>query len=113
MSSSAGCALAGQNLNCTIASLAAGSSVTVTINVKWTGSGSVYDSATVLADQVNSAPSSQQMVAFGSPNPTGSVDAPLPAWAYALLGIGLFAIVTRGLRREQRGRQDVDGGVVS
>jgi hypothetical protein len=87
--------------------------VTVTITVKWTGSGSVYDSATVLADQVNSAPSSQQMVAFGSPNPNGSVDAPLPAWAYALLGISLFAIVTRDLCCQERGRQDVDGGFAS
>jgi uncharacterized repeat protein (TIGR01451 family) len=113
VSSSNGCALAGQNVNCAIASLASGASVTITITVTWTASGSVYDSATVVADQVDSAPSSQQTVAFGTPNSTGSVDAPLPPWAYVLLGTGLFVLVTRDLWREHPGRKDVDGSFAS
>ena len=100
VSGSAGCSLSGTNVNCTIGSIGAGASVTITITVKWTGSGSVYDTATVVADQTDSAPSSQQIVAFGSPPSTGG-DVPLPGWAYALLGIGLFTLIARPERRRQ------------
>jgi hypothetical protein len=60
--------------------------------VTWSASGGIYDSATVAADQANT--SSQQMVAFGSP-PQFSGDAPLPAWAYMLLGAALLGLVAR------------------
>ena len=94
-----GCVLTGSIVNCTIASLAAGASATIKITVTWTSGGAVYDSATVTADQADSAPSSQQVLAFGTP---GTVDAPLPAWAYAVLGAGLLVLVTDPRRRKRR-----------
>jgi uncharacterized repeat protein (TIGR01451 family) len=101
VSSSTGCSLSGAEVNCTIASLAAGASITITITVKWTGSGPVYDTASVVADQIDSAAASQQTVAFGSPASTGG-DVPLPAWANVLLGAGLFAAIAwkMGRRKE-------------
>jgi hypothetical protein len=79
----------------------AGASATITITVKWTGNGTVYDSAKVASDQVNSAPASQQTIVFGPPA-SANGDVPLPGWTYALLGIGLFVLVTFPKRRGQR-----------
>lgn len=89
VSASSGCSLSGAIVTCAIGTLASGASVTITIAVNWTSSGSVYDSAAVTLDQTNTATKSQQSVAFGT------ADVPLPLWAYALLGIGLFLIVAR------------------
>jgi len=95
VSASSGCALVNQRVACAIASLAAGASITITITVRWTGSGSVYDNATVSADQVNSAPSYGQMIAFGQPV-DNTVDAPLPLWAYVVLAAVLLVMATSG-----------------
>jgi uncharacterized repeat protein (TIGR01451 family) len=91
-SASAGCTFASQKVTCAVANLAVGASVTLTITVTWNASGGIYDSATVAADQTNTSP--QQMVAFGNP-PESSGDAPLPAWAYTLLGVALFGLLAR------------------
>lgn len=99
VSASSGCTRANQNVSCSIASLAAGSAVTITITVKWITSGPVYDSATVAADQLNSAPQSSQMVAFGTPPPGNTVDAPLPMWAYWLLGACLLVAANHRARQ--------------
>lgn len=67
------------------------------IVVQWTFTGSVYDSASVSADQANTA-SAGGVVSFGTPPEDG--DAPLPLWAYALLGMGLFTLtIKRGSSR--------------
>jgi hypothetical protein len=60
-------------------------------------SGPVYDTAGITADQLDTAPSSQQMLAFGS-EPTENGDAPLPLWAYVALGLALFAATSLPLR---------------
>ena len=104
VSGSAGCTLVNQIVVCSIANLAAGASVTITFNVQWNASGAVYDAATVTADQLNSAPLSSQVVAFGQPPPpAGTADAPLPAWAYLMLGAGLVAAVNHRARQRAPG----------
>jgi len=70
----------------------------VTINVKWTTSGAVYDSASVSSDQVNTAAAAQQTLAFGAP-PENDSDGPLPPWAYALLAISIGFIARRRLQQ--------------
>lgn len=65
--------------------------------MRWTSTSAVYDSASISADQSNTAAGGGS-VSFGVPPEEG--DAPLPAWAYALLGVGLF---TFGVLRELRG----------
>lgn len=96
-SASSGCSFKSSNVTCTVGSLASGASITLTITVTWNTSGPVYDSASVAADQTNT--SSQQTVAFGTPPASAVTDGPLPVWAYALLGIGLFSLATQELRR--------------
>ena len=68
----------------------------MTISVRWTISGAVYDSASVSSDQVNAAPAAQQTLAFGVPPESGG-DGPLPPWAYALLALSMGFIVRRRL----------------
>ncbi len=96
VSSSSGCTLLGSSLSCKVGTLPAGGNATVTINVKWTMSGPVYDSASVSSDQVNTAAAAQQTLAFGAP-PEGGSDGPLPPWAYALLAILIGFVARRRL----------------
>ena len=105
VSGSSGCTLSGGHVNCTIASLPASASTTITITVSWTGSGPVTNSATLSVDQVNIAPSSAQSVTLaGAAIPTG--DTPLPAWAYAVLGVGLVVLMAMPLSQKVAIRDD-------
>ena len=97
-SGSAGCSVAGLVVTCVLGTLAANSTATVTINVKWTVTGAVYDSASVTSDQINTASGSNQMVSFGTAPPASS-DGPLPPWAYVSLGCSMWLIARRRLRR--------------
>ncbi|MEJ0036053.1 MAG: S8 family serine peptidase [Gammaproteobacteria bacterium] len=97
VSASAGCVFASGVVTCSTASLASGSQATFTITVRWQVTGPVYDSASVIADQNNIAPPVQQRVSFGQPV-EATADAPLPAWAYVLLGLALFAMIMRRTR---------------
>lgn len=96
VSASSGCVFNYPSVSCPVSSLAVGATITFSITVKWSGSGAAYDYAAVQADQADT--SAQRTAAIGTP-PASSGDAPLPAWAYALLGIGLFAMVAQERRR--------------
>jgi uncharacterized repeat protein (TIGR01451 family) len=98
VSSSPGCTLAGSLLTCKVGTVSAGGNVTLTINVKWTTTGAVYDRASVSSDQVNTAAAGQQTLAFGAP-PESAGDGPLPPWAYALLAISIGFIARRRLEQ--------------
>lgn len=100
VSASPGCSFASGTVTCATAALAANSSQTFTITVQWTVTGTVYDTASVSADQVNSN-AGGGTVSFGPASEDG--DAPLPAWAYLLLGVGLFALAAKR-RRTMTGR---------
>jgi uncharacterized repeat protein (TIGR01451 family) len=100
VSSSAGCTLVGSSLSCPVGTLSAGANATVTINVKWSVSGGVYDSASVRSDQLNTAAGGQQVVAFGTP-PESTGDGPLPLWAYALLALSILFVARRRLDHSQ------------
>lgn len=100
VSKSAGCTLSGSTVTCALGSLAAGGHDTVTLNVKWTVSGAVYDSASVSSDQVNTA--AAQTLAFGTAPPGNSTDGPLPPWSYGLLAISMGFIARRRLERAGR-----------
>jgi uncharacterized repeat protein (TIGR01451 family) len=95
VSASSGCVFNYPDVSCPVGNLAVGGSITFTITVKWSGSGAIYNNATVAADQGDT---SRQTVSIGTP-PSSSGDAPLPAWAYALLGMGLFGMSARERRR--------------
>jgi uncharacterized repeat protein (TIGR01451 family) len=99
-SASTGCTFSAGVVTCLIGDLGVGGSVTLTIHVIWSASGPVYDTATVTADQNDISP--QQTVAFGDAPAGSGTDAPLPVWAYVLLGIGLLALVTRRMRSGER-----------
>jgi uncharacterized repeat protein (TIGR01451 family) len=90
VSASTGCTYVNGTVTCVAASLGANASQTFNIVVQWTVTGPVYDNASVSAAEVNATPASGS-VSFGVAPLDG--DAPLPAWAYALLGIGLFCLV--------------------
>ena len=77
--------------------LAAGAAVpvTVTITVTFGVTGAVYDTASVVADQINS--STQQGVAFGTPPAQGG-DGPLPLWSYVVLALAFYWVGARRLR---------------
>jgi hypothetical protein len=96
VSASPGCTLVSATVRCVLGTLANGAHPTITINVKWTVSGAVYDSASVGSDQINSAPAAQQTLAFGVP-PTYSSDGPVPPWAYVLLALSMGLIARRRL----------------
>jgi uncharacterized repeat protein (TIGR01451 family) len=100
-SSSPGCTLAASTLTCAVGTVAAGGKATVTINVKWTASGSVYDSASVTSDQINSAPAAQQSIAFGTA-PANVSDGPIPPWAYISLAILMGLVSRRQLEQSAR-----------
>jgi hypothetical protein len=88
-------------LTCAVGTVAAGGKATVTINVKWTASGSVYDSASVTSDQINSAPAAQQSIAFGTA-PANVSDGPIPPWAYISLAILMGLVSRRQLEQSAR-----------
>ncbi len=95
VSASAGCVFAAGVVTCSAANVGSGSQVTFTITVKWQVTGPVYDAASIAADQNNIAPPAQQQISFGGPAVDAIADAPLPAWAYVVLALMLFAIVMR------------------
>ena len=103
VSASAGCTLASGVVTCSATSLASGAQVSFTITFKWQVTGPVYDTASVAAAQINTAPPGQQQISFGLPA-DAMADAPLPAWAYVLLALALFAIV---MRRTPAARSDL------
>ncbi len=90
----AGCTFATGTVTCIVSSLAAGSAVTFSIVVNWTGTGPAADFASVTADQTDTVNSS---VVFGDPATTQTTDAPLPAWAWALLALTLVYVGRRQL----------------
>ncbi len=95
VSASRGCTYAEGTVTCIAASLGANSDETLDIVVQWTATGPVYDAASISAAESNTTPVSGS-VSFGTAPADG--DAPLPTWAYALLGIGLFSLMA--LRRK-------------
>lgn len=99
VSASAGCTFASGVVTCSAANLASGAQITftITVTVTWQVSGAVYDTASLSADQNNTAPSNQQQIAFGLP-PDAVADVPLPTWAYILLALGLLAILMQRTR---------------
>src|ERR1700736_1026616 len=97
VSASSGCTLVSSTVRCVLGTLANGAHPTITINVKWTMSGAVYDRASVSSDQINSAPAAQQTVAFGVP-PANVSDGPVPPWAYVLLASLMWFIARRRLQ---------------
>ncbi len=95
VSASPACSLSGASVACSVTSLAVNASTSFTITVRWTGTGPVYDTASVSADQIDATPA-QQTVALGTaPPPPGDVPdysgPALPPWAAALLAGGLLA----------------------
>jgi uncharacterized repeat protein (TIGR01451 family) len=99
VSKSAGCTLSGSTVTCALGFLAAGGHDTVTLNVKWTASGAVYDSASVSSNEVNTASAATQTLAFGTAPSGNSTDGPLPSWSYGLLAISMGFIARRRLAR--------------
>jgi|GEM_PF-2237521 len=96
VSASSGCSYASGVVTCIASSLASGTNISFIINVQWTVTGPVYDTAALQVDQNNSASSSQQQLAFGTPqSSSGSGDAPLPFWSYVLIALGLLGSVIR------------------
>lgn len=94
VSASSGCSASGATVTCLVASLAVNASASFTITVRWSGSGPVYDTASVSADQINATPT-QGSVAFGTP-PAGVAEADipvLPTWAAVLLAATLVLIL--------------------
>ena len=98
VSASPGCTYASGTVTCVASSLGANSSQTFNIVVQWNFTGPAYDSASISADQSNTS-ASKGSVSFGAAPEDG--DAPLPLWAYALLGMGLFSLAMK--RRSSRG----------
>jgi hypothetical protein len=83
-------------VKCAVGALAVGASVTVTLSVTFGVTGPVYDAASVSADQINSAASTQQGIAFGTPPAEGG-DGPLPLWSYVVLGMVFYWLASRRL----------------
>jgi uncharacterized repeat protein (TIGR01451 family) len=102
VSKSAGCTSSGSTVTCVLGSLAAGGHDTVTLNVKWTVSGAVYDSASVSSNEVDTAPAATQTLAFGAAPSVNSTDGPLPPWSYGLLAISMGFIARRRLEPPRR-----------
>jgi hypothetical protein len=84
-------------VKCAVGALAVGASVTITLSVTFSVTGPVYDSASVSADQINSAAATQQGIAFGTAPALGG-DGPLPLWSYLVLGVGFYWMAARRLR---------------
>jgi len=95
VSASSGCTFSSGTVTCSAANLAVGSKLTFNIIVRWNFTGAVLGNASVKADQNDSAPAGQQVVAIGTVPDSRTGDAPLPVWAYVFLGLALFTVVTR------------------
>lgn len=99
VSASSGCSYASGTVTCVAAGIGANSSQTFDIVVQWSSTGPVYDGASVSADQSNTTAGGGS-VSFGSAPAPENGDAPLPVWAYVLLGMGLFSLAAS--RRSRR-----------
>lgn len=81
-----GCTAAGRTVTCLLASLNAGASATFTVTLNWSVNASPQITASVSADQTNSAPAPQQTAMIGgSSSLSTDGDAPLPIWAWVML----------------------------
>ena len=102
---SSGCTQSGSTVTCTSSTLAINASKSYTLQLHWTIDGPISASATVGADEINSAPALQQQVSFGSSNTAssdaGNGDAPLPSWAWGLLAAGLLWLTQRQMRAQE------------
>ena len=98
-SATTGCTVTAQSVICTLASLANGSTQTLTINIRWTVSGAVSALGSVVANQANSTPA-QQSIVFGTApgSAPAEADGPLPLWSYLLLAGLLLASSAGALR---------------
>ena len=94
----AGCAVSGSTVTCAVGVLAVGGTATLVLPVTWSVSGAVYDSASVTADQIDTAPPSQQALAIGLA-PVNVSDGPLPLWTYGLLVLLMGFAASRQLGR--------------
>jgi uncharacterized repeat protein (TIGR01451 family) len=103
-SGTSGCVVVSGAVKCSIGALAVGASVTVKISVTFGVTGPVYDAASVSADQINSAASTQQGIAFGTAPAQGG-DGPLPLWSYVVLGLAFYWLASRRLREAGAGGQ--------
>ena len=97
-STPAGCTVSGSTVNCTVSLLATGATATFTLPVTWIVTGSVYDSASVASDQIDTVPTAQQSAAIGLA-PVNVSDGPLPLWAYGLLALLMGLVARRRLGR--------------
>jgi len=86
VSASAGCTLAGAVVHCNFASLAANAQASFTVNVTFGQTGPVSATATVSADQIDSAPLAQQTASIGA-DAAAVGDGPLPPWSWALAAL--------------------------
>ncbi len=93
-----GCAATVDTVTCTVSSLLVGSTKTYAIPLHWSVTGAIYAVATVGADQINSAPVSQQAIRFGTAPVAESGDAPLPPWAWVMLAGGLLGSARRAAK---------------
>lgn len=104
VSATSGCTVSVQTVTCEASSLAVNASIAFTINVRWTGSGAVFDTATLSADQIDSTPADESASLGSPPSTTGAqADVPLlPPWAFAVLALSLsggFRLHKTRLRR--------------
>lgn len=90
-----GCTATGSALACSTSSLGVGANYSVTFKLHWNTSGAIYAVASVSADEINSAPPGQQLLAFGSAPAPADADAPLPLWTWVALALGLGALARR------------------
>ncbi len=102
-----GCVTTPGTVTCTAASLLVGATKTYAIPLRWSVTGTIYAVATVSADQINSAPASQQAIAFGTAPAADSGDAPLPPWAWVLLAGGLLGSARRAAKVPIQKRDEV------
>ena len=95
---SSGCSVSGSIVTCNAASLAVNATFTITIKVSFNSNDSLFDSASLRADQINSAQVSQQTLSIGVP-PGPIADAPLPPWMMVLLAGALMSLLSFNERR--------------
>jgi subtilisin family serine protease len=99
VAASSGCSATGAVVTCNTTSLAASTSTSFSITVRWDISGPVSASTSLTADQINSSP--QQVVAFIGTAPVpadAGGDAPLPPWMWVATGLLLLLRAQRHRR---------------
>jgi uncharacterized repeat protein (TIGR01451 family) len=101
-SASSGCALSGSIVSCSASTLAVNASQTFTVILRWSIDGPVTVSASVSADQINSAAAAQQQLTFAETNEAGNGDAPLPLWSWCLLAAALLWLAQRQVRTQEQ-----------